>query len=1195
MFGTFFRFEMRYWLRGMMVWVFLLVLGALFFGASSSDNVTIGGALGNTYRNAPWVVQNYYSMAGILSLLMTTAFVQSAATREFVHNLHQIVFTAPFSKWAFLLGRFWGSALVAIIPLMAVSFGSILATFMPWNDPVRWGSTPWMAHLMGILSFAIPNTLFVAAILFSVAMLTRSTMASFLGGLVLLVGYGVSSYFTDKLDNEPLAAMLDPFGVRAFVLVTKYWTVAEKNTLVVYPAGLLLWNRVLWLAAGAIIFVLGGFRFSFAERASKRRRTVEPSEVPAARPAEPPSTPARVHSGMAAALAKFRSSLAVEFVALVRSTVFIVLLAASLLNVIPSLVFSAREAYGNSSLPVTYTIVNIIRGTLYLFIISILTFFAGSLVWKERESRFDEISDTLPAPDWVPYASKFLSLLGCVALVELVCVLAGIGVQTYHHYTRYQIGLYLSEIFFWDFLTMIFLATLAFFIHVLAPNKYAGYFAFIALMLANVFGWRALDIESHLVQFASTPSYTYSDMFGYGAYIPGTAWFNLYWTLVCVLLAIGAVLLWPRGKDTSMRVRFAEAVRRWRGPIRPFTAIVALLFLATGVWAFYNTKIDHELIVAEERKVRQADYEKTYRYARNLPHPRTQSVRYRIDIFPEKAGMTLHGEQLLKNLSGEPVREIHVNVAPQFETELKMDRAALRKDDRRLRYRIYELNPPLQPGESMWMRYTVRRDPHGFENELSVAEIQPNGTFFNSGIVPQLGYLDERELADRNDRRKKGLPEKDLMQALERNCTRNCADNYLGRYADWVDVETNICTSPDQIAVAPGSLLREWTENGRRCFHYKLDQPSLNFYSFISARYEVAREDWNGVKMEVYYHPEHKWNVPKMLNGIRKALEYCSANFAPYPHRQARIIEFPRIATFAQAFPGTMPYSEAIGFIADLHDPEDIDQVLYIVAHEIAHQWWAHQVVGADMQGATLLSETQAQYSALMTMEKQYGRDMMRKFLEYEMDRYLRGRGRELLKERPLLRVESGQGYIHYNKGSVVMYYLREMIGEEAVNRALHSVMQKYRYAAAPYPTSYVLLDALREQTPTDLQYLLKDLFEDITLFSNRTLEAKAVKRGDGRYDVTIDVESKKYKADEKGVETEVPVSDSIEIGAFSEPPKGKKYGRTLHRERVKIRQTRNRYSFTTAELPQKAGIDPFSLLVDRVPADNLKKVDLLQ
>jgi hypothetical protein len=96
-------------------------------------------------------------------------------------------------------------------------------------------------------------------------------------------------------------------------------------------------------------------------------------------------------------------------------------------------------------------------------------------------------------------------------------------------------------------------------------------------------------------------------------------------------------------------------------------------------------------------------------------------------------------------------------------------------------------------------------------------------------------------MSDRNDRRKHKLKEKDLMATLERGCTVNCMNTYISNNSDWVSVETVISTSPDQVAVAPGSLLREWQEKGRRYFHYKLDKDSLNFYSFISARYQVQR------------------------------------------------------------------------------------------------------------------------------------------------------------------------------------------------------------------------------------------------------------------------------------------------------------------------------------------------------------------
>ena len=112
------------------------------------------------------------------------------------------------------------------------------------------------------------------------------------------------------------------------------------------------------------------------------------------------------------------------------------------------------------------------------------------------------------------------------------------------------------------------------------------------------------------------------------------------------------------------------------------------------------------------------------------------------------------------------------------------------------------------------------------------------------------------------------------------------------------------------------------------------------------------------------------------------------------------------------------------------------------------------------MQGATLLSETLAQYSALMVMKQLYGEDKIRRFLKFELDNYLRSRGGEAVEELPLDRVEN-QHYIHYRKGSLVMYLLQERLGEAAVNRALRGVLERYRFKGAPYPRSLDLIQAL--------------------------------------------------------------------------------------------------------------------------------------
>jgi ABC-2 type transport system permease protein len=256
MMGRLLLFEVRYWLSGMMVWVFTLVIGGLILAALSTDQITVGMSLENTNRNAPFVVQNYYATVGLLTLLMTTAFVNSAAARDFQYGTHQILFSLPIKKMDFLLGRFVGSALVSTIPMLGISLAALLAPLMPWVEVERFGPIVWEAHLWSIVALALPNTFFVAAFVFAIASWTRSTVTSFLGALLLLVAYIVTNTFTSDLDNEKLAMLLDPFGIQAFNLMTKYWTVAERNTQALGLEGMLLWNRLLWLGVSGLIFAV---------------------------------------------------------------------------------------------------------------------------------------------------------------------------------------------------------------------------------------------------------------------------------------------------------------------------------------------------------------------------------------------------------------------------------------------------------------------------------------------------------------------------------------------------------------------------------------------------------------------------------------------------------------------------------------------------------------------------------------------------------------------------------------------------------------------------------------------------------------------------------------------------------------------------------------------------------------------------
>jgi len=240
----------------------------------------------------------------------------------------------------------------------------------------------------------------------------------------------------------------------------------------------------------------------------------------------------------------------------------------------------------------------------------------------------------------------------------------------------------------------------------------------------------------------------------------------------------------------------------------------------------------------------------------------------------------------------------------------------------------------------------------------------------------------------------------------------------------------------------------------------------------------------------------------------------------------------------------------------------------------------AHQVIGANVQGATMMSETLAQYSALMVMKHKFGDAKMKRFLKYELDSYLVNRGAERKAENPLYRNEN-QGYIHYRKGSLAMYALQDAIGEDAVNRALAAYIKKVAYQEPPYTISRELLAEFRVVTPPEYQYLIGDLFETITLYENRALAATYKDEGNGRYEVTLKVSAKKVRSDGIGAQTEVPMDDQIDIGVLGEGDA------PLYLKKRRVRSGETTFTMEVSGKPLRAGIDPIVKLIDRRPDDN--------
>jgi ABC-2 type transport system permease protein len=1202
MFREFFRFELRYQLSHPLIWIAALVFAFGGFMAMTTDGVSIGGGIGNTHRNAPAVILTIMTVFAIMGTFVSIATLGQPLLRDAELGADELFFSKPTGKFGYLWGRLTAGIVASVVVYIIAALSLAVGSFMPWLDPQRLGPFSLRPYLWVFGVVIVPNLIFLGALMSLFAVTTRRLLGVVLGAIGFLVLWFIASSLATDIQYDTIVSLLDPFAAETTDRAMRYWSVNERNTQLPELSGLLLANRLLWLAISAVLMIVAHVVFR-PQRAgtgkSRRKRALaaaggEATEVTVVR-SFAVAAPRTFDAGVA--LRQLLHQARFDTVAVVRSIPFLVLIGFGVLNFIGG-AGVVQSVFGTKVYPVTALMFDAMRGSYQFLLALIVAYYAGEVIWKERDAKLAEVSDAMPVPNWVPLLAKTTAMFAVVLAFMLAGVVASIGYQLGHGYTNLEPALYL-KIALMDAMPFVLMAVLAVFLQVVSNQKFLGYLLLIVGLVLNIV-LGSLHFEHNLYLYPAAPEIPYSDMNGFGHVLPAWGWFRAYWGVFAAMLLLLAAAFWVRGVASSWRVRWQHAMRALRGPQGVALGGLAVTFAAIGAWIFYNTNVLNEYLPADVVLDRQASYEQQYRKYKDLPQPRIVDVRADVDIYPEERRVQIRGHYRLVNKHPAPLDELHVTMDPRAKLQVTAPaQVQLQLDDAKTGYRIYKLERPLAAGASMDFDFTVERAERGFTNtgmppsagggDLR-SQLNENGTFFNSmTLFPHFGYEKAGQILDRNERRKRGLGDVPRAAKLEDEAAR-ASMGFTD--ADWINFETVVSTSADQIALAPGYLQREWTEGGRRYFHYKMDSPMLAFFCYLSARWEVKRGEWNGLPIEVYYDPRHPYNIDRMIDASRKSLDYFTAHFSPYQHKQVRILEFPRYAQFAQSFANTIPFSESIGFIADLRDPEAIDYVFYVTAHEVAHQWWAHQVIGADVQGGSMITESLAQYSALMVMEKEYGRERLRRFLKYELDSYLRGRGGELIEELPLMRVED-QPYIHYRKGSLVFYRLREEIGEDKLNAALAAYIKDKAFQQPPYTTTLEMLDYIRAQTPPEKHKVVEELFAKIVLYDTRVVGVSSAARSDGKFDVRIEYESAKSQADGLGKETPLALDDWMQVGVFS-----RKAGEPEHSERAlylqpqHITQVKGTIEVVVDSAPFEVGLDPYNKFIDRNPDDNRKRVE---
>jgi ABC-2 type transport system permease protein len=1217
-FREIFRFEARYQLRQVSSW--LLLTAFFLFGFLMLRMVTLAD---ETYLNAPATIAFFTVFASVIWVVIGGVVAGDLATRDVQTRMHPLTYTAPVSKTTYLGARFLAALALNALMMASLYAGLLLSYYGPGAKTAFIGPFRAASYLTNYGFLALPTVIVTTALQFTFAALSRRAIASYIASIIIIIFSqfgGTTVRF--MLEWKLVGSLMDLLGT-SIIADMEGWTPIDKNTRLVHLQGTWLWNRVVWIGIAAAALVFTYFRFRLAHVTpdgrwlgvfGRRNGTLAP-RLKISRngfddvkyDASRTNIPDVVRSfGFVTNLRQAITIAAMSFSSIAKSWTGLTLVAALAVG---TGLFATEymEWLGVPLLARTEEVLRILAPplnsiTTQWIIIPLLTiFFAGELLWREREAGVHELSDPAPLRESVMLLGKFLGLALIIITWLAFLLMAGIINQLVMDYRHFEIGVYIKALFGIQLANYLLFAVLVFAIHVLVNQKYIAHMvAFCAygfIIYASTLG-----VEHNMLIYAADPGWSYSDMRGFEPFMRPWLAFKLYWASWALLIALVATVFWVRSKEVGVAARLHLARGRF-SKLKTVAMIAVGLVLVSGGFVFYNTNVLNQYSNKADVMAMRAAYERRYGQFERSIQPVPVRAKLHVDIYPEHRSAQITCSYQLVNRSNKAIDSIHLSTIPQLPVKaLSFDRAATAVVvDDELGYRMYSLKHRLEPGDSLQMNFRVNLHPRGFSNHGVDASIATNGSHIrNNDWMPVMGYDDNRQLRNPRDREKYGLPAKP-----ERPSLYDVEARYDARHAAQIAFEAVVGTSKDQIAVAPGDIIASWDKGNRRYFHYVTDAPIHNEYAFFSARYAVREAEWTPdssslqhaaigpvkqpastpkpVRIQVYYHPQHDANIERMVKSAYASLEYYSAAFGPYPYSDFRVLERPGAGRGMHAAPMTIDYEE--GYSLMNPKPGGLDLPYHIMAHEVAHQWWGLNLTPAAVEGAGLLVESFATYSAMQVVEETLGYEHLLKYLSQMRQEYEVPRSRAAP---PLLR--SNNSFMNYRKGPFALFALRNYIGKEKVNDALRRMLRKH-IPGSPLATSLDFYRELESVTPDSLQYMVHDLFAANTFWELETKQATAKKTEKGNWQVTLEVDARKVTVDSIGNETNVPMNDWIEVGVYSTREKGESSAKALYLRKHQIASGKQTINIVVAEKPGRAGIDPNNLLIDLEMGDNTKAV----
>ena len=1208
MFGKLLAFEIKLHTSQIGFWVvvsIMFILGALFM---SLDFFSMSATGERIKANGALTVAVMVSAFSMFSIFFGAVFVVGGVMRDQVHNFLEITHSAPIKTSTMMITRMIGVYIAVFLCLFAFVLGLALGQYMPWLATESLGPKNLLYFLQPTLVFMVINALLVSGIYTAVAAITRNKALVYVTAIALFLLYMVSGLMTTQSTPKWVMALVDPFGANALSLAAEFWPAAEQNTRMSPLGGYVGLNRLVW-GGFAIFLYLATFKLFKRGLVSGKVKDAIEAELISTQTITLPTAKTNYNTG--STVKAFWTRFKLEYLRTVKSIPFIIL--AALCVVFFALVVIVQIKFApDPVLPTNALLVGMVFGSLSLPTMLIIIFFSGEIIWRDKVAGMTEIIDASPVRNWPLMAAKWAALMAIVFTIFIVGLAFGMIAQMFLGDVPVNPLTHFKFTAFRFVPTFALYCILVLFVQNFMPGRIAGMVASAAILIFFVIGINFLPFAHPLMNYGSMPAGGLSELNGFASLI-GFKWFGLYWGSLAALFAVLSIWLWRRGLQASLRARLRGLNKRLTIPSIAVASLFLASFAGSGAYIYKSYNIDNDFRTTKQGELAQVKWEKLLGAQLKAPIPKIRSVDVEMQFSPSKQSSVVKGTYVLENANAEPLREVYVRVPVSHKREilhLSIDGAKLVTEGENTQaledfgYKVFSFDPAFQPGSKTTLAFELLQSPPVLGDG---SRILRNATFVdNSSSMPGLEVTDRR-LTNPDKRRKYGLPEREKMPDRTDMVARQVL--FFGRSADRVDFKAKVCTDIGQIPIAPGKRMRTYEENGKACRDYQAVNPILNFFSFLSADFEVVRDKWqdskgfNGkdVDLAIYFHDAHDYNTELMMQAMKDSLDTFTEIYGPYQYNQIRIMEFP-YRSFAQAFAGTIPFSENMGFVRDPGDPDDnksVDLATYVTMHEVAHQWFGHQVVPAVTKGFNILSEGLTENAAMTAYERELGWQKARRLLEQRaIQAYLTGRIVDRDDEPPLAKAE-GQAYLNYNKASWVFWGLKQNMGEEKMQAAIRGFLEEYGSKGAPYPTTILLVDALRAAAPEDMQGLITDYWDRI-VFWRMSIDGDVKLSGDDTngYEVSFTAKvDKRIASEEDGKETSVSEIDGeelnewVEIGFYDKDPKETLGGDWLKLERVHITKAETELSFTLKQKPAYVLLDPRRLLIERNVTDNVKKV----